>query len=244
MDELEGFKKRIHSSIERALDGHVVLLPFLDEAEIALVKEETKYLPLNVKFSGKAINAIRQRCILSNYDINEEDFKIVSYKINYNNKFYEISHRNVLGALMSLGIKRECLGDILVKDNGIYIFVEKEISSFILNEFKSIGKCSIELKEINEEIENEIKYESKLYFLSSLRLDCVIASIYNLSRSNVLEILENKCVFLNAVLNQNPSHICKVLDVISVRHYGKFKILDIKGKSRSDRICVELGKQV
>ena len=244
MDELEGFKKRIHSAIERAFDGHVVILPFLDEAEISIVKEETKYLGLNVKFSGKVINATRERCILSSYEIKDEDFKIASYKIIYNKKFYEISHRNVLGALMSLGIKRECLGDIIVKDDGIYIFIEKEISSFIENEFKSIGKCSIELKEIDEEIENEIKYESKIYFISSLRLDCVIASMLNISRSNVLEILENKCVFVNSLLNQNPSHICKVLDVISVRHYGKFKILDIRGKSRSDRICVELGKRV
>ena len=245
MDELEGFKKRIHSLVDRVYSGHVCLLPFLDLAEVSLLKEELKYESFNLAFNGGMLDADRSRAILSNYDIKDEDFKIAVLKINYNKKYYDINHRNVLGALMSLGIKRECLGDIVVKENkDIYIFIEEEIKPFILNEFKNIGKANIELEEINYKIDNEIRYLTKTYFVSSLRLDVIIASMFNLSRSNVLEILMNKEVFVNSILNQNPSYSCKEKDMISVRHYGKFMVGQINGNTRSGRICIELSKRV
>lgn len=245
MDELEGFKKRIHSAIERALDGHLVLLPFLDEAEISVLLEDAKYMPIEVYLDGGLDNADRKRAILTNLDIKQEDFKISCYQIIYNKKYYEIYHRSILGSLMSLGIKRECIGDILIDDNkDAYFFMTDEISDFVLNEFKTVGRASIELKLCNKRLENIIHYETKKYFLSSLRLDVIVASMFNLSRSNVLEVLEGKGVFVNALLNQNPSYICKVDDEISVRHYGKFKISSILGNSRSGRICVELSKRV
>ena len=245
MDELEGFKKRIHSAIERALDGHLVLLPFLDEAEISILLEDAKYMPIEVYLDGGLDNADRKRAILTNLDIKQEDFKISCYQIIYNKKYYEIYHRSILGSLMSLGIKRECIGDIIIDDNkDAYFYVSDEIKDFILTEFKNVGKAPIELKETNKRLENIIHYETKKYFLSSLRLDVVVASMFNLSRSNVLEILDGKSVFVNAILNQNPSYICKVSDVISVRHYGKMKITSILGNSRSGRICVELSKRV
>ena len=93
-------------------------------------------------------------------------------------------------------------------------------------------------------IENIIKYDSKLYFLSSLRLDVVIANAYNLSRSEALEYLCRKDVSINHILNQNPSHICEVGDLISVRHKGRVKISEIKGHSRSGRLEVILSKRV
>ena len=191
MDELEGFKKRIHSLVERVYSGHVCLLHFLDEAEISTLKEELKYETFNLYFEGGIDESDRSRAILSNYDVRIEDFKICCLKVNYNKKYYEINHRNVLGALMSLGIKRECLGDIIVKENkDIYIFIEEEIKPFIVNEFKSIGKANIELEEINYKIENEIRYETKTYFVSSLRLDVLIAYMFNLSR-NKLALFHN-----------------------------------------------------
>lgn len=245
MDELEGFKKRIHSLIERVYDGHVILLPFLDMAWASILLEETKYESFNVYFNGGVNDADRNRFVLTNYDSSSLDFKIICLKINYNKKYYDINHRNVLGSLMSLGIKRECIGDIIVKENkDIYFFVTEEILPFILNEFKAIGKASIELEIVNEKIDNEIRYEIKKDFISSLRLDVVVASMFNLSRKEVLDILQSKGVFVNSLLNQNPSFNCKLNDKISVRHYGKFEIGEILGNSRSGRICVVLKKRV
>lgn len=246
MEGLDSFKRRVESGIRRVLDGGVLLLPFLDDAEEGVVLSLTKYLKdINVSFLGGIINSDRKRCIISPYDIEDSDFKIHIFEIVYNKKYYELYHRSILGALMALGIKRECIGDIVVTENkSVYFTATDEICKFLLEEFKSVGKAQIELKEVFIPIYNEIRYESKLYFLSSLRLDVVISAAYNLSRNESLEYLARGDISINHILNQNPSHICNIDDIISVRHKGRVKISEIKGLSRSGRIEVILSKRI
>ena len=244
MEELEGFKRRVESAIERCYMGNVVLFPFLDETFGALLEEMCKYAKIDFKKYGKIINSDRNRYILSQYDIDESDFKIVLYKVIYNQKYYDINHRNVLGSLMSLGIKRESLGDIIFDNKNLYIAVTEEISKYIENEFKFIGKAPIELIKTDEIVKNIIKYEDKNYFISSLRMDCVIAGIYGISRSEALEFITNGLVQVNHINNLNPSHLLKIGDEVSVRHKGKFKVTALNGKTRSDRLNVTLSKRI
>ena len=245
MEELELFKKRLESLISRAYEGGLCLLPFLDETQVALVKEQLKWHnEIKASFNGGIINADRLRCVIAPSDY-KADFKIVVYKIIYNKKYYTISHRNILGSLMSLGIKREVLGDIVIDDDKFaYFACQREISEFLLQEFKYIGKAPIELEECQEKIENVIKYEEKMYFISSLRLDAVIAIAFSISRSVALDFIKNGFVFVNYLLNQNPSHRILLNDIISVRHKGKIKILSIDGTTKSGRTCVKIGKRV
>ena len=245
MEDISSFAKKIGSFIKRCEEGNVILLNFVDDAERSVVENLTKYASFNVQFEGGIAHADRVRCIFSPYEIEKEDFKIKVYQIVYNKKFYEIYHRSILGSIMSLGIKRECLGDIVIKDNKDAFFAcTQEISSYLENEFHSVGKTSISLKEVNYPISNEIKYETKTYFLSSMRLDVVIAGAYSLSRKETLDLLANSEVYLNHILNQNPSNLCKMNDEISVRHYGRIKITSVGNLSKSGRIAVEISKRV
>ncbi len=244
MEDVIKFKKRIESAIERSYMGNVVLLPFLDETYGAILEEMCKYQKAPLEKYGKIINADRNRYILSQYDVSDDDFKIVVYKIKYNKKYYEINHRNVLGSLMGLGIKRESLGDIVINNGDVYIACTEEISKFIESEFKFIGKAPIELEECNERIENVIRYEDKNYFISSLRIDCVISAIYGISRSEAQELIIEGLVQVNHIINMNVSHVLKIDDIVSVRHKGKFKVTALNGKTRSDRLNVTLSKRV
>ena len=245
MEDITSFTKKINSFIKRGEDGNVVLLNFCDDAERSVIEKLTRYSSLNVKFYGGIINADRERCIISPYDIDDSDYKIKIYQIVYNKKFYELYHRSILGSLMSLGIKRECLGDIVIKNNkDVFFACTEEISSFLENEFHSVGKATISLKEVNYPIENEINYESKVHFLASLRLDVIIAGAYNISRNEALELLTNGEIYVNHVLNQNPSYLCKEEDEISVRHHGKLKITSIGNQTKSGRLVVEISKRV
>jgi len=244
MEDVIKFKKRIESAIERSYMGNVVLLPFLDETYGAIFEEMCKYQKAPFEKYGKIVNADRNRYILSQYDVSDDEFKIVVYKIKYNKKYYEINHRNVLGSLMGLGIKRESLGDIVINNGDIYIACTEEISKFIESEFKFVGKAPIELEECNEKIENVIRYEDKNYFISSLRIDCVISAIYGISRSEAQELIIEGLVQVNHIINMNVSHVLKIDDIVSVRHKGKFKVTALNGKTRSDRLNVTLSKRV
>ncbi len=244
MEDVIKFKKRIESAIERSYMGNVVLLPFLDETYGAILEEMCKYQKAPFEKYGKIVNADRNRYILSQYDVSDDDFKIVVYKIKYNKKYYEINHRNVLGSLMGLGIKRESLGAIVINNGDVYIACTEEISKFIESEFKFVGKAPIELEECNERIENVIRYEDKNYFISSLRIDCVISAIYGIYRSEAQELIIEGLVQVNHIINMNVSHVLKIDDIVSVRHKGKFKVTALNGKTRSDRLNVTLSKRV
>ncbi len=241
MEDLEGFKKKIESDIKRYETESVILLPFLDEAKGYIVEELcNKYKVIYYK-NGGIINSSKNRYLLTQYDYDDSYFKIKKYQIIYNKKYYEIKHKNVLGSLMSLGIKRETIGDIIINDNNdIYFSCTEEISKFLEEEFNYCGNTPISLKEIDYDITNNIKFIEKDLFVSSLRLDCVLSSVYNISRSKILEEIMNSNVFVNYVSNLNPSHNLKLDDIINLRHKGKFKIGEINGTSRSGRIHIKV----
>ncbi|MBQ3253874.1 MAG: hypothetical protein IJA65_04885 [Acholeplasmatales bacterium] len=246
MEALEQFSKRIESSISRAYEGGVVLLPFLDEAQIGVITSEMKWhSEIKASKSGKIINADRVRYIIAPKDYDTLDFNIVVFKIIYNKKYYTIYHRSILGSLMSLGIKRECIGDIIIDDNNdAYFACTKEISEYILESFKFIGKAPIELEIENKDIINIPKYEEKLSFVASLRLDAIIAQAYNISRKEALELISGGLVYINHVLTLNVSHMVKLDDIISVRHKGKFKLSEIGNKSKSGRLAIKIAKRI
>ena len=236
MDELIDFKKKILSDINKVESGRVVLLDFLDDNEGSILEDlcEKNKIPY-CKYGG-FINSDRNRYILSLYEIEKADFKINVYRINYNKRYYDIEHKHVLGTLMSLGIKRKTIGDIVITDKkDIYFSCTNEISKYILNELEFINRAKIELEEIDYEIENAINYEEKEILTSSYRLDGVISGVYNLSRSKSLEMITSGLVYVNHVLNMNVSFNVSEDDEINVRHYGKFKVGELVGNTRSGR---------
>ena len=245
MESLENFKKRCDSIIDKAYQGGVTLLNFLDDAEYGYLNQLIKKHPtINLYSDGKIKNSDRLRFIVSPYDDSNLDFKIKVFEIKYNKKFYEINHRSILGSLMSLGIRRECIGDIIINDKGAYFAATEEISPFLLEEFRSVGRAIIELKEIDYDIYNIIKYDFKTYFLASIRLDSVVSEGFNISRTEAQEMIKNGLVYINHILCQNVSNAIKIDDIISVRHKGKIKLDSIGGKSKSGRIAVTIGKRI
>lgn len=244
MESLDSFRKRCDSIIDKAYQGGVTLLNFLDEAEVGVLESMMKHhQSLNLFSDGKIINSDRKRYIITPYD-NNIDFKINIFKIKYNNKYYDINHRNVLGSLMSLGIKRECIGDIIIDSNNVYFACTYEITPFLLEEFKFVGKAPIELELINYDVTNVIKYDYKTYFVASIRFDSIIAEGFNISRNEAQDMIINGLAYINHLLCQNVSNTVKLNDIISVRHKGKIILAEIGGKSKSGRIAVTIGKRM
>ena len=242
MDELEVFSKRIKNSILKAERGGVSLLNFLDDAHLGILKKELGNSKL-AHYNGGIKNADTLRVIISPYDVDDSDFKIVVFKIIYNKKFYDIGHRNVLGSLMNLGIKRECIGDIVVSDD-IYFACTEEISGFIKDNLNYIGNVPVQLEIADYEVENIINYSYKEHFISSLRIDNIISRAYNISRHDSYEMIVNGLVYINHVLCLNPSKDVKLKEEISVRKKGRVKLEEIEGTTKSGRIRVVLAKRI
>jgi RNA-binding protein YlmH len=243
--ELELFKKRIESLFIKAYDGNLALINFIDDTKREIILKLAKNYPgVDCYFNGGIKDSDYNRCILSINEVEDKDFKIDIYKIDYNKRYYEVSHRSILGSLMALGIKRECIGDIVIIDGDAYFAATSEISQYLLSEFKAVGKAPINLILVNDEIKNERKYSEKTHFISSLRIDAVIAAGYNLSRSEANEMIVDGMVKVNHLTCLNPSHNLKENDLLSVSKKGRLIIGEIGGNTKSGRIVINLKKQI
>lgn len=187
----------------------------------------------------------RKRVIIYN---NIDDFNINDYisviKIDYNKKFGEITHRDVLGSLMGLGIKRECVGDIIVDDN-IYVFVIKEMEKYVLNNLITIGKVSVNVNIISiDDIKNINfdKYIEDAIIVSSYRLDNIISERCAFSREKAKQYITLKNVKINGIVNVNPDYTVKIDDLISIHRFGRLIIKEEINKTKKDKYVLRVLK--
>lgn len=187
----------------------------------------------------------RKRVIIYN---NIDDFNINDYisviKIDYNKKFGEITHRDVLGSLMGLGIKRECVGDIIVDDN-IYVFVIKEMEKYVLNNLITIGKVSVNVNIVSiDDIKNINfdKYIEDTIIVSSYRLDNIISERCAFSREKAKQYITLKNVKINGIVNVNPDYTVKIDDLISIHRFGRLIIKEEINKTKKDKYVLRVLK--
>ena len=237
--ELEFFKKQISSYIDKAYSGGVGISMFIDLTKQAIINNMNTS-GIEVLFDGGFDDAEYKRALFMPIGY-EADFKIRVYEIIYNQKYFSFNHRNVLGSLMSLGIKRESIGDIIFIDKKIYFACTEEINAYILNEFKMVSHASIELKEVNDRLKVIREIEEKTVVVSSMRLDVIISNAYNLSRNEANEFIEGGLVSVNHLECTNNSKQIKENDVISVRHKGRVYVNEFIRKTKSDRLAIKIG---
>lgn len=217
------------------------LTHFLSSAEQEyLLKEIKNYKGLEVIFSGAFLNATYQKAIIKPVDLNMNDFNLCLLKFNYNPKYIKLSHRNVLGSLMSLGLERNRFGDILVLENKVYFASSNEVIPFLQREFKMIMKEEIELEITDEIISLLDNGTKKTIFVSSLRLDAFLSQALNISRTNAVDLIKSEMVKINQITSSKITKEVKNDDLISIRHYGRIKLLNSNNKSKSERIICEI----
>lgn len=153
-----------------------------------------------------------------------------------------LSHREVLGSILGLGINRDVIGDILISETRADVFVMKDISKYILQNLERIGREKVKVYEnsydnllIPVSVAKEIKTT-----VASLRADAIISAGIGVSREISSKLIQNQKVKLNHKLLENPSKQIKVEDKMSIRGYGRLELTEVLGETRKDRIRVVL----
>ena len=149
----------------------------------------------------------------------------------------DLTHRDFLGSVLGLGIKRETIGDIIIKNNTGYIFCLCSVADFIIENLKKVRHTSVKCEKVTE-VPEEVKPEvtERFIIVASERLDVIISEIYNLSRSESNTLFLAKKVFINGKLTENNSQKIKTGDTISVRGYGRFNWLGTSGETKKGRL--------
>jgi RNA-binding protein YlmH len=171
----------------------------------------------------------------------DKSISILAIKLN---KFIaNISHRDVLGSLMGLGIKRDQIGDIKIYEDEILVICTRDIEEFLLMNFNKIGNKKIKCeKGIWDRLSdgNNGDGKSKNITVSSLRLDSIISNGFNTSRKIAAELIKKERVKHNFIVSSSPNVVIDENDIISVRGYGRIKVVKINGKTRKDRISITI----
>lgn len=156
----------------------------------------------------------------------------------------ELTHRDYLGSLVGLGIKRELLGDILVREDGADIIALADIAEFILMNYYKAGRTNLSLSQhpISELIVPQQKRTTITDTVASLRLDSVVASAFGLSRGKAAEAISRGIVFVNHVEVTKPDFQVGEGDKLTLRGKGKACLLEIGGRSRKDRQYITIEK--
>ena len=215
---------------------------FLNPFEIKNAKDIlNSETDLKYKVDGGYQNAERQLIYIFPYYMEEDDIesnlKVIQIEGNF--KFKSISHRDYLGALLNLGIKREKIGDIIIHDNFCQVVVSEDIFDFIIINLEKVSKNKVKVKEITVKdiIESEQNFKEISFTVSSLRLDSVIGGVYNLSRSETLKLIKGEKVHVDYEKIISPSKEIKTNSLISVRGHGR-AIIEIGDMTKKGRIKI------
>ncbi len=223
------------------------LTDFLDPREQQIIKTIIGERDVKCKLFGGIETAERQRALLypDYFEASQEEFQISLFELEYAKKFITIEHRQVLGSLMSLGLKRGKFGDILVMNDQVQFFAASEISDYVRLQLDSVGRAGISLKEIPliDAIQPETNWREISTTASSLRLDTLMSAIYNISRQKSQIYIHQGVVKVNWTAIENPAFECGEGDIISVRGLGRAKIVTIEGKTKKDKWRVIAGRQ-
>lgn len=137
----------------------------------------------------------------------------------------KLTHRDFLGALMSLGITRESVGDILVGSGRAVVFITDDVSKFVLTQISKVGSVGATLTNgYCNPLPCHSERQSFSVTVASTRLDCVVASLCGISRGAATKKITDGLVSVNSVCAVKPTVNIKANDKITVRQRGKFEI--------------------
>ena len=235
--------KRLTELAERSLSsGRFTFTDFLSVAEMSVYYEnEAAFRFACPKLFGGCEQAERK---MIRFGSEEElgfsqDFPIKTLLIKpLASKFADdLSHRDFLGALMNLGIKRELLGDIFVKDKEACVFCKESIADFIIDNLIRVKHTSVKVEVTDEALDIAChELEDKVVQVSSQRIDAVIAKVYSFSRQEALELFREGLVYHNGRECTENARTLHPGDVISVRGKGKFEFSEELGLSKKGKL--------
>ncbi|MDF2566623.1 MAG: hypothetical protein K0R90_79 [Oscillospiraceae bacterium] len=175
---------------------------------------------------------------------NSSKFPFSAICIQYK-KEYGLTHRDFLGTLMALQIKRELIGDILVDEGKTIIFISDTAKPLVMNEVKKIGRVGVEITEpIGEKFCAKDHFAEIKGTVASLRLDCIVSLLTGKSREKSALLIKSGVVMVNYSETQGVSLSLHTDDIIAIRGYGKFIVTDDIKPTKKDRLHVVVKKYV
>ncbi len=178
----------------------------------------------------------------SYFEPSQDDFDVALYEIKYPLKFGSLTHGKILGTLMSTGIKREFIGDIITDGTRWQVFIKESMANYVVSQVDKIGSFGVRFERLayTDVLTPIDEWVLESLTISSLRIDNIISSVYNVSRQRAKQVVEAKRVKVNWVENERVDYLADYLDIISVRGLGRIQIMEQQGKTKKDKVRLNI----
>ena len=210
--------------------------------QISVICEKYK---MNLFTNGIFEDADRRMLSFSTY--NEPlIYPINLLQISNKSKFSKVDHKDYLGAMMSLGIKREKLGDLIIKDGTCYAPVCTDISDYIISNLSKIKNSPCVASQYDYILHDLPKreFQEKIVISTSFRLDGMVSAICNVSRNSSVELISAGKILVNYFHCLKKDKVIKNNDTLTIRGYGKFMVADIIGNTQKGRLKVVIKQYI
>lgn len=224
-----------------------VFTDFLDLNEQSILKKAEKGFNCHIALDGGYDGCERQMAVFLPSDaFSDTDFPIRVLQIApVTPKFAEsLTHRDYLGALMNLMIKRELMGDLIVKkdENYCILFCVDRIASFIAENLTRVRHTEVSVKAYasgSRDFTPDFKEEDII--ITSDRLDSFVSACAHSSRSAASSLIDGEKIFLNGRIETSHKATVKEGDILTIRGKGKLRVFAFNGKTQKDRLKVRIG---
>lgn len=229
---------RLQSLMQTAVTTYQSQLsPFLNPYEQRLANQLlTQFTELTPHWSGGFQNAQRRRLLVVPPYVAFEstDLQLQLFQINFNHKFIDLQHHQILGKLLNLGLDRNNFGDIITDGTNWQFVSEPNLTDLLVNEIHQIGKNTVALQPISWQKLLLIKNDYTMLTLNvhSMRLDQILSTGFKLSRQKAKELVQRGLVSINWQHEKRSDYLLTIGDTISVRGKGRLSIVDLLGQNK------------
>jgi len=215
---------------------------FLEPDKTAFARHAARENGVEVTFWGGHEDAERVVAAFSrDGEVPKEDFPVSVMRVNYNAKYASVGHRDLMGALMALGLVREAFGDLAAEEGRALFAVENDVADYVTANFESAGRASV--KCVFAEPDEAWPEPEGVRFretVPSVRMDAVLAAGYDLSRQQAQNLIRSGAVKRNHVEDIHTDRAMEDGDLLSVRGYGRLKLEQVVGETRKGRVAIRL----
>lgn len=255
MENKEFFLNRMEDMVAKAAKTGFGASKFLTPAEAASVASHfARRQDILLRFDGGYESAERTRAIFLNphWGSYEQKDLLAALKISHRPQD-TLGHRDILGALMGLGIERDTVGDIVTglgradsesSDGGnAALICLPEMSGYIRGHLEKAGRVGINITEMPLEAfpAKEEELLVKTDTVASLRLDAILCAAFGLPRSKSTEWIAAGLCSLNHEVCLQPAKEVGEKAILSLRGFGRAKLLEVAGTSKKGRIFIKIG---
>ncbi len=239
--------RKIENYMELCKGNFVVYTnEFYTLSEINKIKNSDKKFEFD--FHVKGLNEETEKKILAicpkNFLVEEIKFPVKFFKIINKSRFRNLEHKHYLGTILSLGLKREILGDLIVKNNICYGIIRGDVLDFLKENLSMINTSPVEIIEIMEEEVPKSEFEDLQILVTSPRLDNFVSALTNLSRALAASYISMGNVLINYEVCNEKSFILREEDVISIKKYGKYIVGEKRGLSKKSKLRMLVKKYI